>query len=91
MAEFRGRPTEAGRRRGAGPGRQGARRPKGGRRRVVHGHAEVLAGRRRRPGAGVVRGRRRGAGARARAQVDGMIFFLGVLWLDTAGPLAGHR
>ena len=39
---------------------------------LVHGHAEVLAGRRRRPGAGVVRGRRRGAGAGARAQVDGL-------------------
>ena len=53
---------------------------------LVHGHAEVLAGRRRRPGAGVVRGRRRSAGTGARAQV-----FLGVLWLDPAGPLAGHR
>ncbi len=83
--------AEAGRRRGAGPGRQGARRPEGGR--AVHDrrHAGVLAGRSRRPGAGVVRGRRRGAGARrARAQVDGLtpppLFFLGVLWQDTPAP-----
>ena len=81
-----------GHRRGAGSRRQGARRPEGGRRRgaaggsAEPGRAEVLAGRRRRPGAGVIRRRRRGAGARTRAQV-----FLGVLWLDTAGPLAGHR
>ena len=66
--------VEGGRRRGAAGGS------------AEPGRAEVLAGRHRRPGAGVIRRRRRGAGARTRAQV-----FLGVLWLDTAGPLAGHR